>query len=47
MPIARIPDLLIVPLSMEAARFHELPVRPAFSLLAVLRDDGAADISAS
>ena len=40
------PGLLIRALSMEAARFHELPVRPAFSLLAVLRGR-RRDISAS
>ena len=32
------PDVLIRALRMEAARLHELPVRPVFSLLAVLRD---------
>ena len=32
------PDVLIRALRMEATRLHELPVRPVFSLLAVLRD---------
>jgi len=32
------PGMLIHALSMESPRFHELPVRPAFSLLAVLRE---------
>ena len=30
--------MLIRSLSMEAARFHELPIRPSFSLLAVLHE---------
>ena len=32
------PGVLIRALSMEAARFQELPLRPTFSLLAVLRE---------
>ena len=32
------PDALICALRIEAARFQELPLRPTFSLLAILRE---------
>ena len=41
------PDVLIRALRMEAARFHELPVRPSVLAAGGPPRDGAADISAS
>ena len=38
MPIARTPITAVCALRIEAARFQELPLRPTFSLLAVLRE---------